>query len=260
MSARLSPTVKCQVCFIRYKSLAGHIKTHGRTAKVYKLEFDAAIVSPLTRQKLRFARLRVIQKKRGYIAPPKPSQHTGRKHRPETIEKIRQANLGRKLSEAHKLAISAGLLGHVVSDATKLKLSQVVITDAMRKRRSELQIAEKGSSWKGGVSRHVYFGKGKFRLKKIFGNPLKCFFPGCDVVEGVNAKSVDCHHLDGNHEHNPLDGTNWLPLCRRHHMIADGRLKGSTPEQAEDARKKSQAAHDKHMKHNYIGEIRFYHQ
>lgn len=214
------------------------------------------------------SRLRYILKKKG-TTPDKLQTsksiklslaNLGRKHTPEAKEKIRQARLGSKLSEQHKLAISAGLLGHEVSEETRKKLSQVVVTDERRKRISESQSAEKGNAWKGGVSRHLYFGKGKFRLKKIFGDPLKCFYPGCDKVEGENVKSLDCHHLDGDHENNPLDGSNWLPLCRRHHMLVDGRLRGSTDEEVVEANAKAKKAHAAHMKKNHVGKVKSYHE
>jgi len=73
-------------------------------------------------------------------------------------------------------------------------------------------------------------------------------------------KSVDCHHVDGDHENNPLDGSNWLPLCRRHHMLADGRLQNASPEEAAKANKTIRKIHAKYMKENYIGEIKSYHE
>jgi hypothetical protein len=269
LAQKLTPTVKCEVCFERYKSLPGHLKTHGLNAKKYREQFvDAPVVSPLTRRRMQLSRLKFILKKKGEKTSKELTgrslklsiANTGKKHSEETKEKIRQARLGSKLSEEHKLAISAGLLGHEVSDETRLKLSQVVVSDERRKRISESQSAEKSNSWKGGRSRHLYFGKGKFRLKKIFGDPIKCFFPGCDKVEGKNVKSVDCHHLDGNHENNPLDGSNWLPLCRRHHMLADGRLKSASEDEIRKARDAAYQVHKDHMKHHYVGEIKTYHE
>lgn len=268
MAGRLSPTVKCEVCFTRFKSLAGHLRKHQQTAKTYKQEFPGApIVSPLTRRRLQVARLRFILRKKGKVSKQQTPKgikisiaNQGRKHSPESIEKIRQARLGSKLSEEHKLAISAGLLGHEVSDITRKKLSSVEFTDERRRRISESQSGEKGNAWKGGISRHLYFGKGKYRLKRIFGDPLKCFYPGCDKVEGENIKFVDCHHLDGNHEHNPLDGTNWIPLCRRHHMLADGRLKTATAEEMREGRQLTIDVHKAYMQEHYIGEIKTYHE
>lgn len=266
MASRLSPTVKCEVCFTRFKSLAGHLRKHKKTAKTYKEEFPGApTVSPLTRRRLQIARLRFILKKKGKVGKQTSKglkisiANQGRKHTSDAIEKIRRARLGSKLSKGHKLAISAGLLGHDVSEETRFKLSQVEFTDERRRHISESQSAEKGNAWKGGISRHLYFGKGKHRLKKIFGDPLKCFYPGCNKVEGDNVRSVDCHHMDGDHENNPLDGTNWLPLCRRHHMLADGRLKSATVEEVRDARKLSAKAHLEHLKKHYVGEIKTYH-
>lgn len=267
MATRLSPTVKCEICFTRFKSLAGHLRTHQKTAKIYKKEFlGVPIVSPLTRRRLQVARLRFILKKKGKVNKQTPKglkisiANQGRKHSPESIEKIRQARLGSQLSEDHKLAISAGLLGHKVSELTRTKLSNIEFTDERRRRISESQSGEKGNAWKGGVSRHLYFGKGKYRLKRIFGDPLRCFYPSCDKIEGENVKSVDCHHLDGDHENNPLDGANWIPLCRRHHMLADGRLKTATVEEVREARKLTVKTHKDHMQKNYIGEIKTYHE
>lgn len=264
MAKKLSPTVKCEICFNRFKSLAGHLKIHKYTSKVYKKEFNAPTVSPLTRKRMQIARLRYILRQKGTVKPQTEKglkislANMGRKHSPEAKEKIRQARTGSTLSDQHKLAISAGLLGHEVSEDTRAKLSAVKFTPERRQRISDAQSAEKGNAWKGGVSRHLYFGKGKYRLKRIFGDPLRCFFPGCDKIEGQNVRAVDCHHLDGDHENNPLDGTNWIPLCRRHHMLADGRLSSASKEEVETARKAATKAHKKHMKYNYIGEIKTY--
>ncbi len=265
MSRKLTPTVKCQVCYKRFKALSGHLRKHKTTTKQYKIDFNAPTISLLTLQRMKLARLRFIHKKKEVKYATERARkiaaaNTGRKHSEETKEKIRNSLRGTTLSASHKLAISKGLLGHKVSDSTREKLKNVVITDLRRQRISESQSAEKGNAWKGGVSRHLYFGKGKFRLKKIFGDPLKCFYPDCDKEEGKNVRSLDCHHLDGNHENNPLDGTNWIPLCRKHHMLADGRLKSSTPEQTAEAFEKIKDVHHKHMLANYIGEVKTYHE
>jgi hypothetical protein len=265
VAKKLTPTVKCEICYTRFKSLAGHLRKHRYTAKRYKKEFNAPIVSPLTRRRIQLARLRFILKKKGRVSKQTPRglkislANRGKKHTQETIEKIRQARLGSPLSEDHKLAISAGLLGHSVSELTREKLRNVEFTDERRRNISKSQSAEKGNAWKGGVSRHLYFGKGKYRLKRIFGEPLRCFYPECPKVEGQNVKSVDCHHVDGDHENNPLDGSNWLPLCRRHHMLADGRLKTATVEEIREARKAAIKVHKTHMKKHYVGEIKTYH-
>lgn len=265
MGQRLTPTIKCEICFIRFKALSGHLKKHRYNVKKYKTEFNAPVISPLTKRRMQLSRLRfILKKKNGFSdAVPKNIKRSvvrqGYKHSEETKEKIRQARLGSTLSKAHKLAISAGLLGHEVSDATREKLRNVEVSLERRKRISDAQTAEKGNAWKGGISRYLYFGKGKYRLKRIFGDPLKCFYPECDKEEGKNVKSIDCHHIDGNHENNPLDGSNWLPLCRRHHMLADGRLPGITKDQAEDARVLTVTAHTEYLRDHYIGEIKSYH-
>lgn len=264
MAQRLTPTVKCEICYERYKALASHLKKHGYNSKRYAKEFEGApLVSPMTRRKMQLARLKYILKKRGKIknAPKNLARslaQLGKKKSPETREKIRQARLGKTLSMSHRMAISASLMGHEVSPETRLKLSQVEFSPEHRRKLSQVQSAEKGNAWKGGRSRYLYMSKGKYRLKRIFGEPLKCFYPGCDKVEGFNVKSVDCHHIDGDHENNPLDGMNWLPLCRKHHMLADGRLPGSTEDQVARAQKLAAKAHSDYMQENYVGEIKTY--
>lgn len=263
MSKRLSPTIKCELCFKRFKSLSGHIKKHNYISKEYKQEFNTSIVSPLTRRRMKFARLKFILQQQNKFQTKKKikifHKSSGYKHTIESKEKIRRAHLGSKLSESHKMSISLGLLGHEVTDETRTKLSQVKFTDQRCKRISQSQSAEKGNAWKGGVSRHLYLGKNKYRLKKIFGNPLHCFFPGCNKVEGKNIRAVDCHHLDGNHENNPLDGTNWVPLCRRHHMLIDGRLKTASVQEIKEAKQTVFSTHSEYIKNNYIGEVKNYH-
>ncbi len=158
MAQKLTPTVKCEVCFNRYKALPGHLKTHGVNTKKYREQFpNAPVVSPLTRRRMQLSRLRFVLRKRG--AKPEKYQsakalklalaNTGKKHSEETKEKIRQARLGSKLTEEHKLAISASLLGHVVSDETRLKLSSVVVTDERRKNISEAELKSGSIMLKG---------------------------------------------------------------------------------------------------------------
>lgn len=267
MAVRLTPNVKCQICYERYKALSGHLRKHQHSVKTYRAAFpEAQVISPLTKRKMQLARLKSILKKTGRLNKAGKeiknlellNARPRKECSPETREKLRQARLGKKMSEETKLAISAAMMGHYVSDETRRKLSQVVFTEEHRRKISEAQSGKKSNSWKGGRSRHLYIEHGKYRLKRIFGEPLKCFFPGCDKVEGANMKSVDCHHIDGDHENNPLDGMNWIPLCRYHHMLADGRLNGCTPEQAAEACEKARIAHAEHMKENYIGEIKTY--
>lgn len=258
---RLTPTVKCEICYERFKALPTHLRKHNYTVKTYRQAFnDAPVISPMTLRRMKMARLKSILKKQGFVSQPRDRTPTG-KGRPlsqEIRDKISRALKGRKRTPEEKMKISLALMGHKVSDETRAKLSQVGFTDEHRRKLSEAQTAEKGNGWKGGKSRYLYMTKGKYRLKRIFGDPLKCFFPGCDQVEGHNVKSVDCHHLDGDHENNPLDGMNWLPLCRRHHMLADGRMPGAAKEEIERCRDLAYKAHADHMRDNYKGEIKNY--
>jgi hypothetical protein len=34
---------------------------------------------------------------------------------------------------------------------------------------------------------------------------------------------VETHHIDGNHNNNPQDGSNWIRICRSHHRLAHSR-------------------------------------
>jgi phage terminase small subunit len=70
LARKLTPTVKCELCFERYKALSGHLKKHGSSVKKYREEFkDAPVISPLTKRRMQLARLRFILRKKGHINP-----------------------------------------------------------------------------------------------------------------------------------------------------------------------------------------------
>ena len=97
MAHKLTPTVKCEVCFNRYKALSGHLKTHGLNAKKYREQFPgASVVSPLTRRRMQLSRLKFILKKKGRTPGKELTgrslklsiANTGKKHSEETKERF----------------------------------------------------------------------------------------------------------------------------------------------------------------------------
>jgi len=76
----------------------------------------------------------------------------GGKMSPESIEKMRQSKIGKKLSEDHKLKISEGNKGRIVTEEVKEKLREArkkyVVSDETKQKMSE---AKKGkTSWNKG--------------------------------------------------------------------------------------------------------------
>lgn len=72
--------------------------------------------------------------------------------------------------------------------------------------RSRSKLAEKNPMWKGGIDSSYY-------LKRV--EKKNCESCG-------NKERLEVHHIDGNHKNNNPE--NWKVLCRRCHMIEDGRL------------------------------------
>jgi hypothetical protein len=53
--------------------------------------------------------------------------------------------------------------------------------------------------------------------------------------DGKRLRELTVHHKDGNHDHNPPDGSNWELLCiycheNEHARVEDARAAGSAPE------------------------------
>ena len=63
--------------------------------------------------------------------------------------------------------------------------------------------------------------------------------------EGKRLRELTVHHTDGNHDHNPPDGSNWEMLCiycheNEHARVEDARA-GGTPIEPEPAPSKHRA-------------------
>jgi hypothetical protein len=71
---------------------------------------------------------------------------------------------------------------------------------------------------------------------------------------GKRLRELTVHHKDGNHHHNPPDGSNWELLCiycheNEHARVVDSQAGGSAKQEApEPARQKPFAGLDKLMK------------
>lgn len=110
--------ITCKICDEKFKSITpSHLKNHNMTSREYWLAFPKApMISDKTKQKASVSVKRYYQehpeageqlskkaKKRYRDNPGAYSGFRGHKHSPETIEKIRQRNLGRKDSEETRL-------------------------------------------------------------------------------------------------------------------------------------------------------------
>ncbi len=79
-----------------------------------------------------------------------------------------------------------------------------------RRRRGRNGYGEGNSNWRGGDAKAT---TGQDRARRMFPSPLPC-----SVCGGKSER----HHKDGDTLNNESSNIAWL--CRRHHMIADGRI------------------------------------
>lgn len=83
------------------------------------------------------------------------------------------------------------------------------ITKSERYRLSKL--GEKNPNWKG---ENACSQSGRLRAENWFPNPKPC--------EICNSQKSERHHKDGNTLNNDPGNIQWL--CRKHHMVEDGRM------------------------------------
>jgi hypothetical protein len=124
-------------------------------------------------------------------------------------------------TEAHNRAISLALRGHVVSDRVlknwtfrgkrHSEESKKEISKTLRERK--VNHGKKNGLWKGNLASKS---AGRGRARRKFQKANLCQKCG-------STRRVERHHKDGN----PLNNRkrNIAILCRRCHMIADGRMK-----------------------------------
>ena len=70
---------------------------------------------------------------------------------------------------------------------------------------------------------------------------------------GKRVRELTVHHKDGNHDNNPLDGSNWELLCiycheNEHARVEDGRAGGSKEAKPEPAKHRPLAKLDELLK------------
>lgn len=122
----------------------------------------------------------------------------GRKHSPETIEKMRTAKLGIKQSAETKRRISLGLRGRVFSEEHKKKIA-------------EAQKGEKGNNWKGEKAKYSSV---HWWVRRTFGRPTKC--ERC--LRHFPTRLVHWANKSGRYAR---ERTDWIRLCYWCHRAFD---------------------------------------
>jgi len=116
----------------------------------------------------------------------------------ETIEKMRIARVGIKLSEEHKKAISKANTGRKISTETRRKISIA-------------QSGENGNNWKGDKTKYRSLHE---RVYRVRGKADRC-----DVCGG--GKHFDWANLTGNY----LDVNDYKKMCKSCHSLYDRKRK-----------------------------------
>lgn len=126
--------------------------------------------------------------------------HKGKKgiYSQETLDKMRLAKIGKKLSKEHKLKMSLARKGHITSDETRIKISA-----SLR--------GSKHWNWNNGSCEIPYpLGWSKtFREQIRQRDNYKCQICGVSETECINKLSV--HHID--YDKSNLDKNNLITLC-----------------------------------------------
>lgn len=123
-------------------------------------------------------------------------KHLSKKHR----KKLSKAHKGKRLSKETKRKIGLKSLGHKVNKEAREKIG-----NANR--------GKKSGSWKG--NKVKYRGLHSWIVKN---------WGKADICENCGSvKYIDWHNKDG--KYNREDKNNWEQLCRRCHMLKDGRIK-----------------------------------
>ena len=135
----------------------------------------------------------------GKKRPDISEKQKGRRLSKAWRKKLSEAHKGKKLSEEHKRKLILKLIGRPVSEKTRRKIG-----DANR--------GEKSGSWKGnkvkyrGLHTWIVYNWGK-----------------ANICENCNSKKfIDWHNMDNKYKRDRKD---WKKLCRKCHMILDGRKK-----------------------------------
>lgn len=111
-----------------------------------------------------------------------------------------------------------------------------------KEHKMKISLAVRGSNngnWRGGTSDWYY----EKRVQK-----LNCQMCGVSRKE----KLLDVNHVDGNHKNN--NPSNWEVLCRKCHMIKDGRIKNLIKSNKTEKRRQisSQRMREYNLKYNSL--------
>jgi len=129
-----------------------------------------------------------------------PRKNKNFKYSEESKLKMRLSHLGKKLPEEQKRKIGLSSRGRIVSEETRRKISE----------------ANKGPnspSWTG--DKVSYSGLHKW-IVKYYGKA-----DHCEICGTEKAKAYDWSNISGEYKRDRKD---WEMLCRRCHMIKDGRI------------------------------------
>ena len=122
-----------------------------------------------------------------------------------TREKLRQANLGKKLSEAHKESISKTLMGH---DSWSKGMKQ---TEEAKRKTGEAQMGIKNTNWKGN---DVGYRALHAWIRRHKGKPTECVF--CKAT----SKERKLAFANVNHEYKRNE-KDYISLCYPCHKKYD---------------------------------------
>ncbi len=160
-------------------------------------------------------------------------------HTPETKEKIRLANLGRKHTEEARINMSKGQkgnknnLGNKLSTETKKKISEARLKNPTKpwlgkhlseEHKKKLSIlnskrtGEKSSNWKGGKSFESYSTDWTKTLKRAIRERDRYTCQVCGKSQ--EDKALDVHHIDYNKKN--CNSDNLVALCISCHRKTNG--------------------------------------
>jgi hypothetical protein len=161
----------------------------------------------------------------------------GKKHKKESILKMKASHKGQTISDEHLMKLIDGRKNCEIKDSTRKLLSEIntgkTLSDATRKKMSESREGKyKGDKchlWKGGVSYLPYCDKFDEQRKKA----TRRFFGYCCIIcgkhesenlSGVRQISLSVHHVDHDKEQGCSGRPfNLVPLCNSCHAKENSR-------------------------------------
>jgi hypothetical protein len=156
--------------------------------------------------------------------------NVGRKFRPESIEKMKVARIGKKLSDSHRLNISKCQIGRVLSPGHRKKISEALIgnlshrkpkvwTEESKKKARFSHKGEKSYLWKGEdadyISKHSW-------IRRWKGRPEFC--EKCGVIGKLHKGKWSIHWANIDHKYRRVL-EDYIGMCVRCHAQWDRPMK-----------------------------------